>query len=303
MKYILLIIICMGVLMLHSLTIITCEGMSREVSYDALSALPMQAFATISLKDKSRSLWQGIRFDKWLRDNGYNDFKRIRFEAEDRYMTMLEKSEFDTLECWLAFSSEGKIFEDKSMRVIFPGTREMKWVSFVARVVLEGELPIVVPQGFMLIDSYLKEFVLHRDPTPFVDIEGWLFREFLPDEILRNGGELYILSRDGVSSILSYPKHLQDAVLEYREGGYHMKSPQIPGGMWLRDVVFIQMGEYALINKYHLSILIELSKKLDWKLGANSKWRLVKGAESKEIPFSSIFEVKLENFDYFELLP
>lgn len=293
----------MGALMLHSLTIINPEGISRELSYEELSALPRQDFETISLKDQSRSLWQGIRLDNWLRDNGYTDFSRIRFEADDRYMSSLESGEYDSLACWLAFSREGKPFADKSMRLIIPGTREMKWVSNLARVILEGALPIVVPHSFMLIDRYLQDFELHRDPAPFVDIEGWFFREFLPEEMLNSGGDLYLLSRDGISSNLSYPKHLQDAVLELRDGGYHMKSPQIPGGMWLRDVVFLQMGEYALIHKEHLTLLVELSKKLDWKLGENSKWKLVKEQKSEIIPFSALFEQKPDSYDYFELMP
>jgi hypothetical protein len=68
-----------------------------------------------------------------------------------------------------------------------------------------------------------------------------------------------------LKSRLEYPRHLKGAVLETaKDEAINLKSPSIPAGMWLKDVVFMQCGPYALIRQDFIYQLPSLGKSLGW---------------------------------------
>jgi len=300
---ILLLFVCIAV---NALQVIDVAGKSHEYDNAVLHKLETQELKTSREKDGVVRLnnWQGFRCDLWLKEQNLGDYGVIRFESGDRYQVSFSRDEFEKLESYLVVSQDGTAFENHALRLIIPELREMQWIRDLQRIVLEDFTPMQRPQRFYLLEQFLTKYQLHQDPKPFVKIEGWFLFELLADLSANPEKQVIIYSRDGLKQNLSYPFQLDGAVLEKAEQGImNLKSPQIPGGMWVKDVVFLQCDSQALISAANLSKLIELSKIFSWNSGPELSFRIVRAGGEEVIPFSDalaepqIFEGAL----YFEL--
>ncbi|HCM15466.1 MAG TPA: hypothetical protein DHW79_05915, partial [Candidatus Cloacimonas sp.] len=118
--------------------------------------------------------------------------------------------------------------------------------------------------------------------------------------------DVVIYSRDGLIQTLSYPGQLAGAVLERtEEGALNLKSPQIPGGMWMKDISYLQVDYQALIDTDNASVLIPVAKALQWKLSPNVKLNMHYPRETEVMELGDVLAepMLLENLQYFELVP
>ncbi len=271
MKYIISLMLLCLLTSAAAIMVVDREGHAHEYPYESWFRIQEGEFTTSKEVDKETvtQTWKGIRFDHWLAGQGFGDFQKIRFVSGDRYEVVFNRAEWDTLTCWLAFSEEGKIFPREQLRVIFPHLRSQYWVRDLAEVRLEEHKEIAMPVKFMPMEGFLDTQSLVADPKPFVRMQGYRFDEFLPtlsDEPIKN---VVLYSKDGLTQMLSYPGQLAGAVLELtKDGSYNLKSPQIPGGMWMKDIVYLQCDAQSLIHLKYISSLISISKILDWNLSS-----------------------------------
>lgn len=300
-------IILLSSCILGALTITSTKGESTQVTYQELAALPRLEFTTVREKDGEtrRDTWQGIRFDHWLKTRVSEPFSVIRFESADRYMVNLSRAEWDTLACWLVFSSDGKDFPEQSMRIIFPALRDMKWVRDVSRVVLEDFDPLKLPVRFEFLEERLKEETLLQDPAPFVDTKGYYFKDLLPLSARNDTCTVVLYSQDGMKLALEYPLHLEGAILEVSDDGFNLKSPRIPGGMWLKNIIYIQMNDFALIDIQNVDALISLNRVLDWKLSPGVQFVVQQDGKQLAYPLAEILSQPelLRGVQSFQLSP
>lgn len=271
--------ILMGIMItLSALEIIDTKGISHIYNNADLYKLEVQDIKTSREKDGVVRLntWQGFRFDLWLKQQNLGDFATIRCESSDRYQVTLEKSEFDSLESYIVTGQDGIPFEENMLRLIFPSLREMQWIKGLERVVLENFQPIIRPSRFYLLQDTLQKYPLQKDPEPFVKIEGWYLSDILMDLSPAEEKKVILYSRDGLKQSLTYPLHLKGAVLEKTaEGHYNLKSPQIPGGMWMKDIIYLQCDNNALICEDCINQLIRLAKILHWETSPDMQFRIV----------------------------
>ncbi len=289
-KYLLLMALLNLVLLsLNALQIVRADGVA--ISYDnaELHKSELHELKTSREKDGVLRLsnWQGIRFDKWLKEQGLGEYLNIRLESSDRYTVILSRAEFESIESWLVMAQDNEHFADNSLRIIFPSLREMQWIRDVSRIVLESFEPLSKPERFMLMKTFLDAQTLLKDPAPFVNVSGWYFSEFLP----KLSGEEYkavvLYSRDGLKLNLEYPFHLETAILvKNPDNTYDLKSPQIPGGMWIRDIVYLQCNETALIELSSISSLISLHKLLNWESKPDMQFSIYMPNEVMQLGFS-----------------
>ena len=269
MKTLLAILLMMTCIKLAALTVTDITGLSKEYDINALASLPRLELNASSEKEgkiKEHSFC-GIRFDQWLYEQGFQSFGKIRFESGDRYRVSLTKAEMDSLECWLVFASGGKEYEPGSSRLVFPALREMTWIKDVERVILEAQASVPIPVVYQRMDHILQKLLLVKDPPPFVNMEGWFLEFLLP----RSELTLYLISADGLMAELEWPRHLEGAILEKYGDKINLKSPQIPGGMWIKDLVYIQYGDTVLIRDKALPHIYELEKTLARNISADTK--------------------------------
>lgn len=258
----------MGALMLNALEIIDAKGISHLYQNAALHQLNTQELKTTREKDGvvRHNTWQGIRFDQWLAEQNLGSFGTIRFESDDRYLVSLSKAEFDSLESWLVVAQDSVRFDGYGLRLIFPALREMQWIRNLQRVVLEDFFPLPCPGKFFLMQPALASLKLHHEPKPFVKIDGWYIKDLLNKAGGDENCQVILMSRDGLKLSLNYPLHLEGAVLEKADDHkLNLKSPQIPGGMWMKDIVYLQAGNVAFIEQDYIGGLITVAKALNWE--------------------------------------
>jgi hypothetical protein len=299
------IIIFLTILPLSALQLVDSNGLQREFDNALLHKHPTQEIKTSREKDGVVRLnnWDGFRCDIWLKEQNPGNYNNIRFESSDHYQVNLSKSEFESLESYLVIAQDGVPFENNALRLIFPTLREMQWIRDLQRIVLEDFKPLPRPRRFYLMESFLAKQALIHEPKPFVKIDGWLFSDLLQPLSDLPEKQVILFSRDGLKQSLRYPYHLDGAVLEKAAEGYNLKSPQIPGGMWVKDIVYLQCDSGALIARDSLSRLIELARLLSWETSPELSFRIVHPAGEEVVPFSdALAEPQMfEGALYFEL--
>ncbi len=306
MRFPLAIMMLLSTIAVNALQVVDARGIVHEYDNADLHKHPTQEIKTTREKDGVVRLnnWAGFRCDLWLKEQNLGKFRTIRFESADRYQVSFDKSEFNALESFLVISQDEKPFENNALRLIIPSLREMQWIRDLQRIVLEDFTPLQRPQRFYLLEDFLAKHKLYPEPKPFVNISGWLFSELLPDLSPLSEKQVILFSRDGLKQSLRYPFHLEGAVLEKAsEGGFNLKSPQIPGGMWVKDIIYLQCDAAALISKGSLNRLIELTKTLGWEQNPELSFRIVRPQGEETVPFSdALAEPQMfEGALYFEL--
>lgn len=253
---------------LHSLDVYNTDSSLRSYDLPRLKSYSQEDFQTVRQKDGKTLTenWQGINLHKWIKDNEFGSFQSIRFESNDNYMVRIHKAELDTMEGFIALNKENAVLDSTEIRVIFPAHRDMFWVRGVTRIYLEEFKPVPHPAQIFIWESVSSKLELILEPTPFVKISGYTFDEIMRKVFRLDEGSVVIVSRDGLKSRLEYPRHLKGSVLEKTaDNELNLKSPVIPAGMWLKDIVYIQCGPYAVLKHDFIYRIPALAKTLDWQ--------------------------------------
>ncbi|MDY0152082.1 MAG: hypothetical protein RBS43_07415 [Candidatus Cloacimonas sp.] len=293
-------------LSLNALEIVNAKGIHTEFDNAVLHKHPTQELKTHREKDGVIRLnnWLGFRFDIWLKEQNLGEFGTIRFESADRYLASFSREEFFNMESWLVTAQDEVPFENNALRFIVPSMREMYWIRDLNRIVLENFNPLPCPTRFYLMKPYLNKLTLQKEPKPFMNIEGWYFKDILSGLNPKDVPQVILYSRDGLKQSLEYPMHLEGAVLENtKENTYNLKSPQIPGGMWIKDIIYLQCDNEALIDQAKISDLINLAKLFDWDSNPDLSFRIVSAKGEEVLGFSDALSEPqvFEGAIYFEL--
>jgi hypothetical protein len=291
---------CLLVSSLPGLEVYTINQGVQYYSLDILRQTRQESFTTKRFKHEQNLVetWEGLSLQKWLEERNYTDFQSIRFESADNYMVRIHKAELDSMPGYLVLKKDGKWLDSTEVRVIFPAQRDMFWVRGVARIYLEDFQPAPPPRQIFVWDSISKKLSLQHHPKPFIKIEGFSFDNVMRSVFYQDTGSVILVSRDGIKQRLEYPKHLKGAVLEVTEdGAINLKSPVIPAGMWLKDVVFVQCGPYSVVKYDFLYRLPYLDQLLDWKTFSDDKMVTRSAASKARVSLESLYQPDAKPFE------
>lgn len=266
-KLMLLMISCLPLCSLLGLEVFTLNSAVDVFGLEQLRKLRQESFSTRRFKHESDLIenWKGIPLQAWLTQQGYDDFQSIRFESEDNYMVRIHRAELDSMPGYIALRKDGKLLEESEIRLIFPAQRDMFWVRGLTKIFLEDFQPAPPPQRIYLWEKESGRLTLAAELEPFIRTSGYLVDEVMRKIFYQDSGSVILVSRDGIKMRLEYPNHLDGSVLELTAAGnLNLKSPVIPAGMWLKDIVYLQCGPYALIRYDCLYRLPWLAELLDW---------------------------------------
>ncbi len=252
---------------LNGLEVFNYNGDADYYKLSSLRTEKQVIFTTERFKhDKQlNERWQGINLQDWLRKNEYDGFQSIRFESEDNYMVRIHKAELDSMPGYIVLAKDGKMLDSTEVRVIFPKQRDMFWVRGLSRIYLEDFKAAPPPRQIFVWEAEQAQLQLTNSLEPFEQIKGYFFDQVMSKLMHTDTGSVILVSRDGLKTRLEYPKHLKGSVFELtKDNNLNLISPIIPPGMWLKDVVYLQAGPYALIRQDFLYRLPYLYELLQW---------------------------------------
>ncbi len=284
----------LALIVLGSLTaieIIGSDGTSHVYSFGYFRELGKGKVTTTRHRDgrTQSETWQGMRLDNWLKDNGFTRWQNIRLESEDNYVVNIHRAEFDILECWMVFWQGDVELDSLNYRVIFPALRDLYWVRAVHKIVLEDFDPMLMPQRIMFWAKEALKLTIHSDPEPFIKTSAYLMDEIMQDIFRLAQADIILVSRDGLRLRMEYPRHLGGAILEIGESGsLNLKSARIPGGLWIRDIVYLQADNLALIMPDGIKQLVEISQLLRWNLTPETRFHQIKRYELRQTAIDQV---------------
>lgn len=247
---ILLVLVIGFPLCLRAWEVTDTKGGSMVFQNDSLTKLPMVEIQTERDK-KGKHLsdqWKGFVLKDWLKNNGYTDFGEIVFESSDHYQVRLSRQDLEREQAIIAIFQNGKPLPEKDYRLILPGMRDMYWISNIVKISLHQADQMFVPTIVYWAEPILKHTKLKSDIAPFVNMKGYSFTDLLEPNIPFPDGDVLVMGKDGVKHLLDYRKYLRNAVLEKTDStGYWLKSPNMPAGMWIKNLAYVQFARTAMI--------------------------------------------------------
>lgn len=233
-----------------SLLAISLESKDQIINldYSSLELKDMNILVTEKEKDGEviTRTWQGIKVEDILANHQINDYKRIAFIAPDNYLVHLTREEINQNHPLLAFYLNQEKLEDNS-RLVISGMPAMYWIRDIDRIKVEYSEELGLPNTVFIAEQHLAKIDITENPIPFKDCQGFYFRQLVQTAFTDFEGEFLLIGKDGVSHTLDYQNFLAKAVLVKKDSGFMLQSPQMPGGMWVKDLAYIQMDEIGMI--------------------------------------------------------
>ena len=218
-------------------------------------------------KDKDGKLqirnWRGIKLQKILSKYDITDFSSIRFTSADNYLVRLSKDDILNNDPLLAFYEGGEPLEGNN-RLVSQQLSAMFWIQDIAIIATENTPSLSQPRVLYFAENILADMELITAPEPFIKTEGYYLRDVFAKIMPITDGEYQLVAKDGTSHYLDFTGFLQKAVLVKTYDGYNLQSPQMPGGMWIKNLAYIQKGEMAIIFRDQYQNFSAVTKLLNW---------------------------------------
>ncbi len=231
---------------------------SEKVDYEILKEFPI---LTKEVKRRSgTSVWTGILLQDVLNYFTVSEFQEMVISSADSYQVRLSQADI-TEETMLAYKRDDTNYEQ--MRLVIPGKRPMYWIANIATITVSDKNQSVTPLSFYFTEKILADKVLKEG-------EYYSFRELIIDYLPFLKGDFILISVDELEQNLDYDRYLSQAKLVAGDGAYHLQSPQMPAGMWLKDLEFIQHNDINIafvfaqkkwkdfLSRYHIAGSIEV---------------------------------------------
>jgi hypothetical protein len=251
---------------LSSLTLI--DGKKKYViDLDKLETYPQTEKSTHREKDNKvkDEIWTGADLFNILQEFNISDYDQLRFTSEDNYQVRLTKQDIEEYKPIIALKRNGEKLSEDKIRLIVPQIRDMFWIQGIIEISTEKHNEMPVPYYLFIAESILANLPLISDPAPFKEVQGYFFIDLVDKIFPELKGEFLLAGADGVSHKLDFDTYLKNAVLIRTENGYNLQSPDMPGGMWIKNLAYIQIFDRAVFFRNQFSAWHDLTKLLGWK--------------------------------------
>ena len=265
MKKLLIIYIILGLyITLSALTFKTAE---RSYELDAAALYAASPAEQVTEKEKDgeviKRYWKGFKLKELLRKFDQVDCDLVKFSSQDNYLVRLTQEEIEIHDPLIALYLNDEKLE--SNRLIIPDMPGMYWISDIALIQTESQATLSQPHILYFAENYLADLKLSNDPEPFIDVKGYYIPQLLQLVMPSMQGQYQLIGRDGISHLLDFNDYLAKAVLVKSENGYILQSSQMPGGMWIKNLAYIQKGDVAIIFRSQFASLEDVQDLTGWK--------------------------------------
>jgi hypothetical protein len=232
---------------------IIADDLHEDINLHKYSRQNLQTL--ITEREGEQEVWRGVSLTSIL--DKYTDFSKIVLRSDDGYQVELSSSEAG--KALLALYNNNETIRG-SNRLIVPQKRQMFWIKEVTQIELQAQAALPALQQIIIAETWLQKFGKPHQLLPFKDSVGYFFDEVASSILLFLQAEYQLVAADGVQHNLDYEKYLQKAILSQNGLAYDVKSPDMPGGMWLKDIAYIRVYDRALVFASQLQNWSELQQ-------------------------------------------
>ncbi len=269
-----------------------------SVSLDKLKTYDQVEFSTHRVKDgeEKDDLWSGVPLMTLLTDLGIENYSIIKVIANDNYMVRYEVGDISPEDPVIAIKRNGKDLTEETVRLVAPSRRDMFWIQNIAKIQTEEPTTMSHPEVLYRAETLMANLTIQNNPKPFVDVDGYFLRDVMSQVFPSLTGEFLLMGIDGVRHLLNYSSYLSEAVLIIDNDSFYMKSPQMPGGMWIQQIAYIQQDDTAIIFTGTAKKLENLGEHLHWN-EIPETMKTYHGDKTGEINARTL----LDNDDFYDL--
>ncbi len=259
-----------GIIMLLSAVLfsIEVEDADRVINIDRakLESYEKVELTTHRNKDgeEKNDDWIGIRLTDILHEYDISNYDKLCFISSDNYLVRVSRDDILNNKSILALVRNGKTLDDKHIRLVIPEIRDMFWIQDISIIRTESISDIPFPHTIYFAEPIILNTQIRDELPPFVKEIGYTFSEIVSEAFPFLKDEILIVGNDGVKHSLDYDKYLKNAVLIKIGDSFDLKSPDMPAGMWIKDLAYVQLFDVAVVFKHHFASLSEVNGLLNW---------------------------------------
>lgn len=260
MKIIKILIFIFIVFQLHSITLVD-EHKNVTIQLEDLREISSNQLETYREDKKAKDIWEGFLLTEVLKYYKVRDYNTLKFISKDNYLVRLSFNEVKDHDPILAYKQNNRNLE--KLRLIVPQMRDMYWIQDIEKIITQKKNLSIYPHSAFFAEDILNPQKVRDDLSPFTKVRGFKLIDLIQDVFPLQQGEFLLVGKDGVSHKLSYEKHLKNSVLIENEGKYDLKSPDMPAGMWIKDIALIQQLDRLIIFRDQLKDFAHVSSLLN----------------------------------------
>ena len=208
--------------------------------------------------------WVGVRLTDILQKYDISNYDKLCFISSDNYLVRVTKEDILNNVSILALVRNGKKLDDEHIRLVIPAIRDMFWIQDISTIKTETISNIPFPHTIYFAEPILFNTKIRNELPPFVNVIGYTFPEIMSQAFPFLKDEILVVGKDGVKHSLDYDKYLKNAILIKVGNSYDLKSPNMPAGMWIKDIAYVQTFDVALIFQNHFTSLKDVDRILIW---------------------------------------
>ncbi len=229
---------------------IKCNDQTIELTREQLQQMDAIQIET-SREKKGLTItenWTGIQVAQLTQLLGRPDFLSVILRSDDNYQVRLSREELEQSSAVIAWAKDGKTLNDGATRLIVPNMRAMYWIFNPSRIIFETEKSAIKPTALILLNSLEASLTYQEKLTPFEKDSGYRFKDIALTAFPDVRGNFRLIAQDGITHVLDYQTYLENAIVAENGDSLNLKSPDMPAGMWIKNLVYIQKDDLCIVN-------------------------------------------------------
>ncbi len=263
-------IIITGIILIVSSMLFTIEliDAGRLINIDRAKLDSYEKVEIITHRNKDgeekNDNWIGVKLTDILDEFDITNYDKLCFISSDDYLVRVSKEDILNNKSILALVRNGKPIKDENIRLVIPAIRDMFWIQDISIIKTETITDTPFPHTIYFAELVLNKTQIRDELPPFVKVTGYTFPEIMSQAFPFLKDEVLVVGKDGVKHSLDYDKYLKNAVLIEHDNSYDLKSPDMPAGMWIKDLAYVQIFDVAVIFQNHFTSLTDVNNILNW---------------------------------------
>ncbi len=205
--------------------------------------------------------WRGVMLNHFIASFDAGSWAQAVISSPDNYQVRIPADRAG--EVMLAWACNDEPLPEP--RIIWPGMREMHWVRNPRTFETRTDAPMPMPHVIYVCAGLRKLVPMRSELPPFSNATGYCLTDLARHVFPNLRGEFLMVGRDGVRHTFDWAQFLDNAVLKRSDDGLDLQCVDMPGGMWIRDLVWMQQDDTALLMLDRFTSWHDISILLGWE--------------------------------------